>query len=304
MSSRERPRVPIVVNPVAGGGRALRWRHAVEAGAAAAGVEAEWWPTSGRGHAEELAAGAARQGRPLLLACGGDGTYNEVARGLLGSLTAMGVLAAGTTSVLAYELGIPRRAERAVPALLAAPNRVLHVGRSNRGDIFLLMLSAGADTTVLDRLRPGLKRLGGRWGVAAQAVLELCGRRPLPRVRASFDGGQVDGGWVIVGKARCYGGRYHATPGADPFRPSLELIVQRAVGRRPALAFALGIPFEIHVRRRDVVRAAVGRVTIESAKPSVRVRYQVDGDLAGELPVEAWVASETLLVRVPLTPMP
>ncbi len=293
-------RVPVIMNPAAGGGRLLRARVALSRAAARSGVDLEMWATGGPGHATELAARAAAEDRPLVFAFGGDGTYNEVARGLLGSTTVMGVLPGGTTSVLAYELAIPRPASLAVTALLNGEDRAMRVGRSDRGDIVLLMLSAGPDSHVLERLRPSFKRLGGRIGVALQAVIETMGATSLPKMRVATDTSTLDAGWVIVGNARCYGGRHCATPGADPFRGDLEVVVQRSTGRRAAAAFLFGIPRGRHVHRRDVVRETVSRVTIEPARPDSAISYQVDGDVVGVLPVEIGIEPQPLWVRVPV----
>lgn len=291
--------VPVILNPTAGGGRLLRRKHALAAAARSAGVELDFWMTRGRGHATELAARAATEERPLVFAFGGDGTYNEVARGLLGSATALGALPGGTTSVLAYEFDIPRPAERSVTALLAGEDRAMRVGRTDHDDIVLLMLSAGPDSHVLKRLRPGFKRFGGRIGVALQAVLEVATGTPLPRMRVAGDGLAEDAGWVIVGTSRCYAGKVHATPGADPFRDDLEVIVQRTGGRRAAAAFLLSIPSGRHVRRDDVVRRITDRVRIESAVADCSVPYQIDGDVAGTLPVEVTIDPRPLWVRLP-----
>ena len=291
--------IPIVVNPTAGGGRLMRHRSALDAVARAGGVDLRWMPTEGRGHGEELGRGAAEAGCPLVLAYGGDGTYNEVARGLVGSATALGVLPGGTTSVLAYELGMPRPASRGLEALLGGHDRPMRIGRTSHGDLFLLMLSAGPDAVVVRNLPDRFKWRGGRGAVAAQAIRELLGGGPLPRLRATVDDHGVEGGWAIVGNSRCYGGPHHATPGADPFADYLEIVVQRGVGRRAAIPFALGIPLGWHVRRRDVARFNGRRVLLEPAPDGTDVPYQVDGDAAGHLPVEAWIADETVTVRLP-----
>jgi diacylglycerol kinase family enzyme len=293
-------RIPIIINPAAGGGRLLRAHAAVDAVARACDVELEWWPTNAPGHGEELARVAAKEGRPLVLAYGGDGTYNEVARGLLGSATAMGTVPGGTTSVLAYELAVPRPAERAIPALVGGSSRPMRVGRTDRDELFLLMLSAGPDSLLLTSVVPRLKRLGGRAGIGVQAVVELLRRRPLPRLLVDTGNGPRACGWAIVGKSRCYGGPRHAAPGADPFQPSFELIVQRSVGRWPGAGFALGVFLTgTHVARRDVERQHVDRVRLESADSSLSIPYQIDGDVVDRLPVEAWIDPEPLLVRVP-----
>ncbi len=290
-------KVPVVYNPVAGGGRLLAQRPAVDAAAAAAGVELEWWPTAAPGDGERLGRRAVAGGYPLTLAFGGDGTYNEVARALLGSDTAMGVVPGGTTSVLAYELGIPRPAPAALEALLGGSDRPMRVGRTDRGEVFLLMLSAGPDAVVLDALLPTLKRRGGKVGIALQAAVELV-RARLPRLRVTNGDATVEGGWAIVGNSRCYGGPWAATPAADPFADAFDVVVQRRVGRWAAIAFFLGIPRGAHVRRRDVVRLASQRLVLEP-RGGARVPYQVDGDPVGYLPVEVWIDPEPLLVRLP-----
>ncbi len=294
--------VPVILNPTAGGGRLLRRREELLAAARTAGAEIEFWLTRGPGHATELAARAAAEERPLVFAFGGDGTYNEVARGLLGSSTALGALPGGTTSVLAYEFDIPRPAERSLVALLGGEDRAMRVGRTDHDDIVLLMLSAGPDSDVLQRLRPGFKRLGGRVGVVLQALVEVASSRPFPRMLVATDGLAEEAGWVIVGTARCYGGKYRATPGADAFRDDLEVVVQKSNGRRAAMAFLLSIPSGRHIRRGDVVREITRRVRIESAVADATVPYQVDGDVVGTLPVEISIDPRPLSVRLPARP--
>ena len=176
----------------------------------------------------------------------------------------------------------------------------MRVGRSDRDDVILLMLSAGPDSHVLERLRPSFKRFGGRIGVALQAVVEIMSGGPLPRMRVAIGEMAIDAGWVIVGKSRCYGGRYCATPGADPFRDDLEVVAQQSSGRRAAASFLLGIPRGRHVHRLDVMREVVGRVRIEPAAADTMVPYQVDGDVVGMLPVEVGIDPQSLWVRLPL----
>ena len=63
--------------------------------------------TGKKGDAEEYAREAARKGIPLIVAAGGDGTFNEVINGIVHTDTSMAILPMGTTNVLAKELGIP-----------------------------------------------------------------------------------------------------------------------------------------------------------------------------------------------------
>ena len=291
--------IPVVLNPTAGGGRMLRLRPELDARARGLGARLEYWQTEARGHAEELARRAADEGRPLVLAWGGDGTYNEVARGLAGSPTAMGVLPGGTTSVLAYEFQVPRPATKALHAMLRGVDRPMHLGRSDRDDLFLLMLSSGPDALIVRDAFRRPRRYGAKFGIAAQGLRELLGRRPLPRLRVHAGERSIEGGWVIVGNSKSFAGNYRATPAADPFAPGFDVVVHRGTGRLAATAFALGIPFGRHVKRTDVTRLVCDRVTIEPVPGDARIPYQVDGDPIEDLPVSLEVDPRQLIVRLP-----
>jgi diacylglycerol kinase family enzyme len=262
-------------------------------------VELEWRPTEGPGHATELARRAAEEGHPLVLAFGGDGTYNEAARGLLGSPSALGILPGGTTSVLAYELGIPQRVEAALPLVLGGEDRRVAVGRTDKDQIFLLMLSCGPDAVILERLPAPLKRYGGKAGITLQAVREFV-RGELPRVRVVLDGGRAneEAGWVIAGNAASYGGPFPGAPGASLLEEDLVVVVQRRVGRLAAVPFFFAIPRGSHVCRPDVTVHRCRSLHLHSDACD-GVPYQLDGDPAGTLPVSARVEPGALLLRFP-----
>lgn len=291
--------IPVIYNPTAGGGRARRARSRFESEAARLDVAMDWRATQAPGHASELAAEAAWNGHPLVLAFGGDGTYNEVARGLLGTNTAMGAVPAGTTSVLAFEFGIPRPVERSLLPLLRGPDRSVRVGRTDRDDLVLLMLSAGPDAMVLDRLHPWLKPLGGRFGVAVQALAELVRPAPLPVFDLDIEGVHTESGWAIVGKGRCYAGPYQACPGADPAAPAFETVHYRGRSRRRALSFSGALARSRHLELSFVERHRSERVRLAPRTGSPAAAYQIDGDFKGRLPVEVWIDPRALHVRLP-----
>ena len=107
----------VIFNPTAGRRRAqLLWR--VLDVLVENGVRIDLARTRGRGHATEFAREAARSGERLVVAAGGDGTVAEVAAGLLGTPTRLGIIPLGTANVLAHELGLPMQ-PRAVAAMLA-----------------------------------------------------------------------------------------------------------------------------------------------------------------------------------------
>lgn len=74
--------------------------------------------TKGPGDATVLAAEAARRGDYGVLACGGDGTVNEVATGLINTQTALGIIPAGSGNGLARHAGIPVDVERSLKVIV------------------------------------------------------------------------------------------------------------------------------------------------------------------------------------------
>mgnify|MGYP003349781773 CR=1 FL=1 len=83
------------------------------------GNEVEVVETNRRGHATRFAQDAARRGVDIVIGYGGDGTLNEVATGVAGTDTALGVLPGGSTNVFARTLGMPNDPVVAVRQLAA-----------------------------------------------------------------------------------------------------------------------------------------------------------------------------------------
>lgn len=68
-------------------------------------------------HATVLARQAANEGFDIVVAVGGDGSVNEVAKGLIGTNAAMAILPAGSGNGLARHLGIPMDLKKAMQVL-------------------------------------------------------------------------------------------------------------------------------------------------------------------------------------------
>ncbi len=292
--------VPVIHNPAARGGRSQPPRERLDQAARELGVHLQWWQTAAPGHAEELARRAARDGCAVVAVWGGDGTYNEAARGLADSDSAMLLLPGGTTSVLAYELGVPREPVRALTSQLTARRQAMSLARTDRGELFLLMLSAGPDALILANLPETWKRYGGKVGIAVQAVREFLHGR-LPRFQVAVNGVQRAAAWCIVGNSRCYGGPFAATPGADPFSPGLEAVVLTRHGRRQVVPFFFAIPRGRHLARAGVQRFLCTEVRLEGDED---IAYQLDGDPVGRLPVAARASGERLWVLPPVALQP
>ena len=99
------------------------------------------------GHATQLAQQFALQEYYAVVAVGGDGTVNEVACGLLGSNTALGIIPNGSGNGFARHLDISTRMNRAIEMLNSS--EVIHVDYGLVNDIpFFSTFGVGFDAVV------------------------------------------------------------------------------------------------------------------------------------------------------------
>jgi len=97
-------KVLFVANPKAGRGN---WRKKLPELFHVEGITTELYITQKPGDARIAAEEASEEGFDLVVAIGGDGTVNEIAIGLLGSSTTLGIIPRGSGNGLARHLGIP-----------------------------------------------------------------------------------------------------------------------------------------------------------------------------------------------------
>jgi len=119
--------------------------------------------TNRRGHATRFAQDAARRGVDVVIGFGGDGTLNEVATGVAGTDTALGVIPGGSTNVFARTLGMPNDPVAAVQLLAAgiAAHDIEPIGLGKvNGRYFCFHTGVGYDAAVVKEVerRAALKR--------------------------------------------------------------------------------------------------------------------------------------------------
>jgi len=248
--------------------------------------------TNRRGHATRFAHDAARRNFDVVVGFGGDGTLNEVATGIAGTETALGVLPGGSTNVFARTIGLPNDPVDAVDHLAngidAGAFEPIGLGQVN-GRYFCFHTGVGFDAAVVERVekRGSLKRwLGHPLFIWAGVTTWLHGYdRHVPHFRVSGDGGpDVDDGYfTIVLNTNPYtylGNRpLDLSPAAtlDQRLVAITFTTMSAPAILSSLAGALrggGVKPADHLD----IRIDVTRLVIEHETP---FPYQVDGDALG-----------------------
>jgi len=152
--------------------------------------------TKEAGDAERFAREAVAAGVDAVAVYGGDGTVMEVASGLSGTNTPLGIFPGGSANVMSIELGIPGNLEEAIALVCgdARQTRVIdmgHVHNLRRDHSFLLRLGVGffAETT-----KGAEREAKNRIGALAYTLSAL---QALPKVQKSRYRITLDGGEVV-----------------------------------------------------------------------------------------------------------
>jgi len=299
--------VLIIVNPSSGKGKGSRTAAAVADLVRQHGVDVEVRQTAASGDAERIAREAIASSTRLLrcvVACGGDGTVQEVAsvladaRPSLGdACPALGLAPAGRCNDFARAFAIPTDHEFIADVLLNGRPLPTDLGRVN-GRYFCTVATAGADADVssfVDTMRMPLR---GTLAYLYGAIRVLIHYRPYD-MKITGDFGAIEKPMLLASTANtsCYGGAIRIAPDADPADGWLDLCVVDRVGRLRAIALIPSLLAGKHGRCPAVHFLRTQRLTIESRHP---LELWADGERIARTPATIEVVPAALRVVQPV----
>jgi diacylglycerol kinase (ATP) len=272
-------KVCVIVNPASGRGSGARALPAIRAAFAAVGV-ADVRLTSTRGDEAAQTRRALDEGFDTIVACGGDGTWGNVANAIIaagaGKQARLALLATGTGNDFAKTVGAPAR-DFAATARLAVDGAAMavDVGRvENRH--FLNVSGFGFDIAVLE----DIERIS--W-VKGDMLYLYCALRQL------FNYGGVDVGiasarkrrdprrhlMLIVANARNFGGSFKIAPGASVTDGKLDAISIHDAAPLARMRLFAAATKGTHVMAPEVLVEQAPSFTLEFAAPPA---FETDGE--------------------------
>lgn len=138
----------VICNPTAGNGRAKKIGIKVQEILKERAIPFKYTETTHPGHATELAKAAVSQGIDTVLSVGGDGTSYEIACGLNGTKTALGIIPAGTGNDFIKTLKYPSDPLKALDHALSCPPQPTDTGMM-ADRLFLNEIGTGFDALAL-----------------------------------------------------------------------------------------------------------------------------------------------------------
>ncbi|MEX2570381.1 MAG: diacylglycerol kinase family protein [Gemmatimonadota bacterium] len=287
----------VIFNGTAGRGRAARSQTKVEQAFQAAGVECELVATDGRGHAEELAYAAVRDGWPAVVAVGGDGIVHEVANGLMRGVSGadaptvpLGIIAVGSGNDFVKMLGTPvHQPEAAVRRIVAADPRGIDIGRVTAHDsgggpegvwYFTNGVGVGFDAQVAAHARR-VQHLRGA-AIYGWAIVKTLKELRSPSIQIIVDGREVAHERLLlttVSNGPCHGGSFWLCPGASLDDGMLDVLTAKARSLPAVLNLLPRVVFGKHLGQWGVQLHRGAKVVVRS---DARLPIHADGEIVAE----------------------
>lgn len=301
----------LIVNPIAGNGRAHGLAPRIEAWLRDRGLTARLLETRERGHAERLASTAGDLGHDRVVVVGGDGTIQEVVNGLLtasragNDVPALGAIPAGNGNDLVRNLALPLDPMAALAVALGETTREIDVavasGEDGRRRHFAVAGGVGFDARVAHVMyghRFPWQR--GRAGYFLSTFFELLRFRN-HRLRITLvtpDGERsVERTSLLVAFANgpYYGGGMQICPGADPGDGLIDVCIAGDLSRWQAIRLLPGIYRGAHVGHPKVEFVRARSVRFDGTDGTL---VHLDGEPFGAIPLSVELLPAALSVAV------
>ena len=315
------PKLPLViVNPKsAGGSTQNRW----------AGVASDLRVHFGAfqvaftkklGNASEIAERAAQAGRKFIIACGGDGTINEVANGILQSgieNCELGVFPSGTGGDFRRTIGMPAEHREAAKALREGETKLIDVGRItflNHKDVeteryFLNVASFGLSASINARVKlnsffkwlPFGGTIRGKANFAystLQEVLEI----DFKQIKVKIDGNDEKTLRTLnfcVCNARFFGGGMKIAPAAQINDGKFDLVNIGDIKTARILTNGYKLYNGSHLDLPEVKSTKAETIEVSPVDKKQIINIEADGELPGRLPAKFEILPKRLKIRIP-----
>ena len=282
----------VILNPAAGNEEAKYWQERVESITRGCLIHT----TSQPGEAEALARRAVGDGFGKIVAAGGDGTVNEVVNGLAGSNVALGLLPIGTVNVFAMELGLPSHNLELCWDVIQGENmRLIDLPGAN-GKCFVQLAGVGLDAQVVKETSLAFKRSFGPLSYLISAA-QIAARQP-PKLFIESENAPVEeGSFVLIGNGRLYGGPFPFFKHALIDDGLFDVVVFKRLGYLEIIKYLQDVVFSSDIRVPEIEYFQTQRLRITSAQD---VPVELDGELAGNCPVDFQIKEKALRVLAPL----
>lgn len=291
-------RLSVIVNPKGGRKRGLAVLERVRPIFANAGIDLSIHVTQRSGHAAEIAQSLHRESCDAICVIGGDGTFHEVADGLMHReepvFLPLGIIPAGTGNTIAEHLQCkdPLEAARRIVAGQQLPLDVIRVTLQDRVVYCVDLVGWGAVSDINSNAEKW--RWLGPPRYSAATLLQIL-RPKQRRAKLILDGQTFDDEYlfVVACNPRFAGPGMMLAPHAELGDGKVDVLVVRHASRREMLKLFTKVFDGSHLALKFVEYHQVRSFAIESPTNDA---LDLDGEMKGHTPMSAEVLPAALSI--------
>jgi YegS/Rv2252/BmrU family lipid kinase len=274
--------------------------------------------TKAPGDGIRLAKRSVETGRKFIIACGGDGTINEVVNGILetGKDVEFGVMPSGTGGDFRRTLGMSNVAREAARELRDGKTKLIDVGKvtfinhenEQTSRYFLNVSSFGLSAAINDRVKSQsllkwlpANAIRGKANFALSTLQEVL-ENDFVTVRVKMDDKPEKTLNTInfaVANSRYFGGGMMIAPDAKINDGFFDVINIGDIKTLKILLNAYKLYGGSHLDLKEVKSTLAKRIEVSPVNDTETIFIETDGELPGKLPAVYEILPKALRVRVP-----
>lgn len=227
-------------------------------------------------HAKTLTKSSISEGADIIVACGGDGTINEVASCLVNTDVVLGIIPLGSGNGLASNLKIPKVIERAIALIKTRAVKKIDVGRINE-HYFFSNTGIGIDAQVIMHYENSKERKLISYIKSTLKALRTLNYRNKITVEINGKTIQTYPFLVFISNSNVMGYKISLTPMASLQDGLLDVLIVSKISRLKSLFFGLLIVLKRHHLIKEAQSYQSNAIKIRQAN-TVAYQSQIDGE--------------------------
>lgn len=269
-------KILFVLNPVSGGKRKISWEPLIREYFKELPHTIEFFILSGKDDAGSLQYWFEKFQPQRVVAVGGDGTISMVAKQLLGTDMAMGILPAGSANGMAKELDIPEKPEEAVGIIINGIINCCDVIKINDDDICFHLADLGLNARLIKYFDESPWR--GMWGYI-RMVVKVMWRKKLMDAKIVTDEKEIDtrAYMIVIANASKYGTGAVINPNGKVDDGMFEIVIMRKFTLLQLFKMFWSYK-DFNPKKVEILRTT--KVTITTKRAT---HFQVDGEFKGKI---------------------
>jgi YegS/Rv2252/BmrU family lipid kinase len=268
-------KIGFIINPISGSGKKHKIPEIVQDTIDNSRFEVDFFFTKCAGHATELAKELIEKGYSRIVSVGGDGTINEIAKALVNSNVALGIIPCGSGNGLARFLKIPLKVKEAVELLNNGKILTIDYGTINDNPFFCTC-GVGFDAHIGNKFAQSESR--GFTTYIKETIAAFFHYKP-KKYSIKIDGEKFKTRAFLVTAANAgqYGNDAYIAPEADICDGLLDLCVLNPFPKRKAFNIGFRL-FNKSIHHSEYVKSIKGEsITIKRKKKG---EVHLDGEPA------------------------